>query len=106
MEQPTKDPRMSHQTLRILQLIAEGPKEGLAGSDISKRTRMLSGTVYPILMRLERVRWLASELEQVEPSKVGRPRRRLYRLTGLGYNKANAALSELGVFEGRLAWNT
>lgn len=106
MQQQAKDPRLSHQTLRVLVLFAEAPKEGLAGSTISKRTRMLSGTVYPILMRLERAGWLSSELEQVEPSEVGRPRRRIYQLTGLGYNKARAALSELGASDGRFAWNT
>ena len=101
-----KDPRLSHQTLRVLRLFEEQPKVSLAGSDISKQTGMLSGTIYPIMMRLERAGWLSSQWENLDPSDAGRPRRRLYRLTGLGYNKSRAALAELGVPSGRIAWNS
>ena len=101
-----RDPRLSYHTLRVLRLFLQKPREGLAGSAISKRTAMLSGTIYPILMRLERAGWLDSKWEQVEPSEVGRPRRRIYQLTALGYNKARAALTELSVPNGRLAWNS
>jgi DNA-binding PadR family transcriptional regulator len=66
---------------------------------------VLSGTVYPILMRLERAAWLESEWEEIDPRQAGRPRKRLYRLRALGYNKAQEALAGLGVPEGRLAWN-
>jgi Transcriptional regulator PadR-like family len=78
----------------------------LAGSDISKQTGMLSGTLYPILMRLERARWLESEWENLDEGEAGRPRRRFYRFTGLGYNKSRAALAELGVPNGRIEWNS
>ena len=101
-----KDPRLSHQTLRVLRLFDEQPTLSLAGSDVSKRTGMLSGTIYPILMRLERAGWLSSQWENLDPSHAGRPRRRLYRLTGLGYNKSRAALAELGVPNGRIAWSS
>jgi DNA-binding PadR family transcriptional regulator len=99
-----KDPRLSHQTLKVLRLFLEEPAERLAGSDICKRLRILSGTGYPILMRLDRAGWLESDWEKLDPSEAGRPRRRLYRLTGLGYNKAREALADLGVPDGRLAW--
>jgi len=102
----TKDPRLSHQTLRVLRLFLEQPKEGLAGSDIWKKTEMLSGTIYPILMRLERSGWLESKWEQLDPSEAGRPRKRLYRLTGVGYNKTSEALAELRVPKGRPAWSS
>ena len=99
-----KDPRLSHQTLRVLRVfLNEQPKE-TAGSDICKQTGLLSGTLYPILMRLERSGWLTSRWEQVDPRNAGRPRRRLYRLTGVGYNKASKAFSELGVPDGRPQW--
>jgi PadR family transcriptional regulator PadR len=101
-----KEPRLSHQTLRVLRLFDEQPNLSLAGSDISKHTGMLSGTLYPILMRLERARWLESDWENLDPSDAGRPRRKFYRLTGLGYNKSRAALAELGVPTGRFAWNS
>lgn len=100
------DPRLSHEALRVLRLFLEEPRERLAGSDICKRLGVLSGTAYPILMRLDRVGWLESEWEQVDPKEAGRPRKRLYRLTALGYNKARQALAGLGVPDGRLAWNS
>jgi DNA-binding PadR family transcriptional regulator len=100
-----KDPRLSHQTLKVLRLFLEQPRESLAGSDIWKQTGMLSGTLYPILTRLERAGWLESQWEELEPSDAGRPRKRLYHLTGLGYNKTREALAELSVPNGRPAWN-
>jgi len=101
-----RDPRLSHQTLRVLRVFLEKPLEGFAGSDIWKETKILSGTLYPILRRLEDAGWLQSWWEEVEPSDTGRPRRRLYRLTGIGYSKAREALSDLGVFAGRLGWKS
>jgi PadR family transcriptional regulator PadR len=99
------DPRLSHQTLRVLRVFLENPTEGLAGSDICKQTGMLSGTIYPILTRLDRFGWLDSNWEQLDPSEAGRPRKRLYQLTELGDKKARRALTEVGVPDGRPAWS-
>lgn len=98
------DPRLSHKGLQVLRVFMERPQESFAGSDIWRRTGVMTGTLYPILMRLERARWLESKWEQLDPSEAGRPRKRLYRLTAHGYNKANAALAQLGVPEGSLSW--
>jgi len=100
------DPRLSHQLLRVMRVFIEHPKESLAGSDIWRQTGVLTGTLYPILMRLERAGWLESKWEQLNPSEAGRPRKRLYRLTGLGYNKTNSALAELGLPNGRPSWKS
>jgi DNA-binding PadR family transcriptional regulator len=100
-----KDPRLSHQTLRVLRLLSEHPRDTLAGSDILKTTGMLSGTLYPILMRLERAGWLESRWEELNPSDVGRPRKRFYSLTPNGLNKTNEALAQLGLRDGRPAWS-
>jgi len=99
------EPRLSKQGLIILHLFLDRPTVALAGSDITKAAGLFSGTVYQILFRLERAGWLTSEWEQVEPNEIGRPRKRLYRLTALGERKSRAALSELGLSSGRLAWN-
>jgi PadR family transcriptional regulator, regulatory protein PadR len=101
-----KDPRLSHQMLRVMGTFLENPKEGLAGSDIWKKTGILSGTLYPVLMRLERAGWLEGEWEVLDPHDTGRPRKRLYRLTGLGYNKSRSALAEIGLPIGRPEWNS
>jgi DNA-binding PadR family transcriptional regulator len=54
-------------------------------------------TVYDILMKLEHSGWVQSQWESTSPRQVGRPRRRLYRLTGLGESSAQEAI------EGELA---
>jgi PadR family transcriptional regulator, regulatory protein PadR len=99
------EPRLSKQGLVTLQMFASSPTHALAGSDILKETGILSGTLYPILSRLERARWLSSEWEQVSPIEVRRPRKRLYQLTALGARKTREAFSELNAPAGRLAWN-
>jgi PadR family transcriptional regulator PadR len=101
-----KDPRWSHQMLRVMRIFLEHPREGFAGSDIWKKTGILSGTLYPILMRLERAGWLDGEWEVLDPHEAGRPRKRLYRLTGLGYNKTRSALAEIGVADARSEWTS
>lgn len=100
------EPRLSHPSLQILRMFLDQPLESLSGSDISKKTGILSGTLYPILLRFERVGWLKSQWELLNPKEEGRPRRRLYKITGLGQNKAKEALLSLGSYEGRPAWNT
>jgi PadR family transcriptional regulator, regulatory protein PadR len=103
----TSDPRLSHQTLRVLSVFLEEPKNEFAGSDIWKKTRLLSGTLYPILLRLESCGWLTSEWEKLDPSETGRPRKRLYRLTAIGNGKASNALLELRVLpNGRTEWSS
>lgn len=102
----SRDPRLSHQTLKVLRQFLEHPREKISGSDISRQSGLLSGTIYPILLRLERAGWLDSKWEQLDPHEAGRPRKRLYFLTGVGYNKSRAALEELGVTGRRLAWTS
>jgi PadR family transcriptional regulator, regulatory protein PadR len=98
------DPRLSHQTLRILKVFLDGPREGLAGSDIWKKLGLFSGTVYPILMRLEGAGWLTSDWEKLPAETLARPRKRIYQLTGTGYNKAREAFAALDVQVGSPSW--
>src|ERR1700712_4551606 len=73
--------RMSLQTLRTLEAFLESPSDELSGSDVQKSSGLASGTLYPILLQLESAGWFVSRWEAVDPASVGRPRRRLYRLT-------------------------
>jgi PadR family transcriptional regulator, regulatory protein PadR len=88
--------RISLQTLRILEAFLENPTEELAGADLHKRSRIASGTLYPILLRLESAGWFASRWESVDPTSVGRPRRRLYRLTPSGLARASELFASFG----------
>ena len=80
--------RMSLQTLQVLEAFLENPAEQLSGADVHQRCGIASGTLYPILLRLETAGWFVSHWESVDPSAVGRPRRRLYRLTSTGIRQA------------------
>jgi PadR family transcriptional regulator PadR len=80
---------MSLQTLRVLEAFLENPTDELSGADVQKRGNLASGTLYPILLRLESAGWFISRWETVDPSSVGRPRRRLYRLTPGGLRRTS-----------------
>jgi DNA-binding PadR family transcriptional regulator len=97
--------RLTHQTLKVLRVFLEQPSRGLSGSDIWRETKVLSGTLYPILARLELAGWLESWWEDIDPKTAGRPRKRYYKLTAQGYEATYKAFSEIGVPTGALAWN-
>jgi PadR family transcriptional regulator PadR len=71
-----------------------------------KATKLQSGTLYPILIRLEDAGWLESRWEETSASELGRPRRRLYLLTGLGTRAATDELRKMAATIGGLAWGT
>ena len=81
--------RMSLQTLKVLEAFLDDPGEQLAGADVQKRSGLASGTLYPILLRLEAAGWFVSRWETIDPAAEGRPRRRLYRLTPSGLTRAS-----------------
>jgi PadR family transcriptional regulator PadR len=85
-------PRMSAETLRVLAAMLEDPLAWHYGLRLSEQAGIASGTAYPMLARLEKAKWLESTWEEAGPENEGRPRRRLYRLTGDG---ERAALGEL-----------
>ena len=97
--------RMSGPTLKLLKVFLEHPTEALSGAQISKITKVGSGTLYPLLQRLSIAGWILGEWEKVDPSEVGRPKRRLYKLTRSGQV---AALKEFAQYQtpaaGALAW--
>ena len=97
--------RLSGPTLKVLKLMLEKPREGRSGAEISRALGIGSGTLYPLLARLENADWMKSEWEQVDPAEVGRPRKRFYKLTGQGQTRARKALAELQTGSGELAWN-
>ena len=94
---------MTGHTLRVLDAILSS-KDEPSGADISRETKLPSGTLYPILIRLEAAKWLESTWEEVDPREAGRPRRRFYKVTALGAAKARAAAREVHGMVGRLAW--
>ncbi|HYK25175.1 MAG TPA: helix-turn-helix transcriptional regulator [Steroidobacteraceae bacterium] len=88
--------RISLQTLRALEAFLENPADELSGADVQKRSGLASGTLYPILLRLESAGWFLSRWENIDPATAGRPRRRLYRLTTNGLTRASEIFASLG----------
>jgi PadR family transcriptional regulator PadR len=73
--------RLSAQTLQVLEDFLEEPEQWRYGYDISRKTGLKSGTLYPILMRLAERALLETSWETAE---AGKPPRHLYRLTADG----------------------
>jgi PadR family transcriptional regulator, regulatory protein PadR len=92
---------LSQQALRILKEFLDNAKGEISGSELIRDAGLLSGTVYPILMRFERSGLVTSRWEHGDPSKLGRPRKRLYRLTGEGFRVAQEALRPLSTKSAR-----
>jgi DNA-binding PadR family transcriptional regulator len=63
------------------------------GVQIGEGAGLPSGTVHPILARFERIGWLDSRWEDIDPAVAGRPARRYYRLTAHGAEAARQALA-------------
>ena len=82
--------RSSRQTLDILEVLLTRPSQWHHGYAISQQTSAPSGTLYPILMRLDKLGWLETKWEESIPQ--GRPPRHLYRLTGNGREWAREEL--------------
>jgi DNA-binding PadR family transcriptional regulator len=82
--------RRSPQTLLLLAELLADEQAWRYGYDISRNTGLKSGTLYPILMRLEERRLLETSWET---EAKGRPPRHMFKLTedGLRYARAQVA---------------
>jgi DNA-binding PadR family transcriptional regulator len=85
---------MTLQTIAVLQAMLEAPTHAHYGLQIAGKVHLPTGTIYPILARLEKAGWVSSAWEERDPSELERPRRRLYTLTGTGAHAARAALAD------------
>ena len=84
--------RPSKQMLRLLDALSSAPSEWRHGYDIIKETGLLSGTLYPLLMRMTDQGLV--EAEWREPAQPGRPARHAYRLTAQGLALARTIIGE------------
>lgn|SRR5512142_5538 len=84
----------------VLAALLADPEADRYGLDLMRATGHPSGTLYPMLVRLQRAGWVDARWEEVDAAVAGRPPRRYYRLTPDG---AAAAREELAMLRGRLA---
>ena len=89
--------------MKLLEPFLDEPQREWYGFDLLSRSGLRSGTVYPVLARLEAAGWLESTWEKVDPAVAGRPRRRLYRLTGVGASSARDVIRNTARRSGRSA---
>src|SRR6266481_4727326 len=82
--------RFSRQTLTILDALLARPSHWHYGYAISRQSSIPSGTLYPILMRLDELGWLETKREDAVPP--GRPPRPLHPPSGNGREWAREEL--------------
>jgi len=73
---------LSDHARRLLALLAEAGNDWCHGYELCRRAGIRSGTLYPLLIRLEEQGHLEAEWQA--PSDAGRPPRHAYRLTATG----------------------
>jgi PadR family transcriptional regulator PadR len=88
-------PRITLSMARVLAALLSEPDTDQYGLELMRQTGLASGTLYPILARLQQAGWVEAKWEEIDPVEAGRPARRYYRLTALGATTAQEALDTL-----------
>ncbi|MEM6409385.1 MAG: PadR family transcriptional regulator [Pseudomonadota bacterium] len=67
-----------------------------SGYDLSKRLGIASGTLYPLLAKLKQAKMVEDRWEEnLDPKEAGRPRRRYYKISGLGAQAVSEKMRQL-----------
>jgi len=80
---------------RVLKVFLEDPAQPRYGFELMKLTSMASGSLYPMLAKLEAAGWLTRGKEDIDPHTVGRPARMHYTITGAAVSAARIQLAAL-----------
>ena len=94
--------RPSKQMLVLLEALSAQARQWRYGYDLMKETGLLSGTLYPLLMRMSDQGLV--EAEWREPAQLGRPARHVYRLTAAGLALARSAANQIPGPSSRVAF--
>jgi DNA-binding PadR family transcriptional regulator len=89
------DINLSLLCLRVLGCFIDTDREETAGSDIMREIGIASGSLYPMLAKLEQSGWLRGRLEPGAPREKGRPNKRLYKLTRDGRREVKRVANQL-----------
>ncbi len=88
------EPRMTLQTLKVLKVLLSDPLAEHYGLEMANQAGLKSGSIYPILARLEGYGWVTSDWEEIDPVAAGRRPRRYYKLSPDGAERARHHLRE------------
>jgi PadR family transcriptional regulator PadR len=80
---------------KVLKVFLEDPDQERYGFELMKLTGMASGSLYPMLARLEEAGWLTRGKEIIDPRAAGRPPRMNYTITGAAVVAARLQLAAL-----------
>jgi DNA-binding PadR family transcriptional regulator len=78
---------------RVLRVLVADPAAQHYGYDLMKAAKLPSGTLYPMLARLQQEGLVDSQWEDQRPDAGGRPPRKYYRLTAEGARVARLELA-------------
>ncbi|GAA4263968.1 PadR family transcriptional regulator [Dactylosporangium darangshiense] len=86
---------MTTAVAKVVAALLADPTADRYGLELLRATGLPSGTLYPLLERLQRAGWVEAHWEQLDPVAAGRPARRYYRLTADGAATARSELAAL-----------
>lgn len=86
--------RRTQALMKVMAAFLQDPAEKHWGYDLSRRTEIRSGVLYPILKRMLEEGWLKDGWEEWNDNSPKRPPRRYYELTGDGQRAIAAILAE------------
>ena len=87
--------RITAAVSKVLAAFLEDPEEVRYGLDLMRASGHPSGTLYPILLRLQNAGWVEAYWEDIDPVAAGRPARRYYRLSDEGLASARQELARI-----------
>jgi PadR family transcriptional regulator PadR len=84
--------RVTHSLVQVIIALMDNPGGRHWGYDLSRRSGVRSGVLYPILHRMLEEGWLTDGWEDASEVKEGRPPRRYYMATEEGISHFGAIL--------------
>ena len=98
----TRTRRPSRQMVVLLGALSAERQQWRYGYDLMRETGLLSGTLYPLLMRMTDQALV--EAEWREPLQPGRPARHAYRLTAQGFALARSLADDVPLSIDKVSW--
>lgn len=101
---------MTHSLVEVATALLDDPKGKHWGYELSKKSGVRSGVLYPLLGRMLDDGWLEDGWEDPETMTAKRPPRRYYEITSTGLVELGAIMSQarrdsrFQSMKSRLAW--
>ncbi|HET9255493.1 MAG TPA: PadR family transcriptional regulator [Pseudonocardiaceae bacterium] len=86
--------RKTHALVQVAMALLDEPASRHWGYELSKRSGVRSGVLYPMLTRMLTERWLTDGWEDPTTIQDKRPPRRYYELTSKGQQELGAVLQQ------------